>query len=184
MGQSKELIVLALRKTGIDKVVELRSRLKPRMTLDFTPLVDIIFILLIFFILSYNQAKTRGYRVELAGGQQGNVVIDPKSDPIIISVDRDSILMKDRTRKVRIQMKEIDQLNQVLKTWVKEWQEKHKSLDRDEPGKNKTPEVIVNAEEDLELWVILKLFDQIKLANIQKTPYLHSKKRSARRKGQ
>ncbi len=152
------------------------------MTLDFTPLVDIIFILLIFFILSYSEVKSRGYRVELSGSQKGTVAIDPKSDPIIISVDKSSILLKDRTRKVRIDVSQIHQLSGVLKTWVKEWQEKHKSLDTDEPGKAKTPVVIVNAEEDLELKVILKLFDEIKSANIQKTPYLHSKKRSVGRK--
>ncbi|MDH5681205.1 MAG: biopolymer transporter ExbD [Spirochaetota bacterium] len=141
-------------------MIEIESRLKAKVSMDFTALVDVIFILLIFFIISYNEIKLRGHRVDVPEDVQGAALELQKEGPIVITAYKDG---------------KIFLLNKAV------------SLN-DLPGKiralanreDKSPDILINAESKTEFQVIISIMDAIKMAGIKKSPYVHTKKKIAK----
>lgn len=143
-------------------MVELRSRLKTKMTMDFTPLVDIIFILLIFFILSYNEIQLRGHQLQLPEDNEAEALIIKENRPIIISVYKNG--------RTLINGKPIDKKNiarEINSLAVKRY-DTNKSI----------PDVIIDAEGQTDLQTMVIILDAVKASGIKKAPFLHTQKKA------
>jgi len=138
-------------------MIKLESRLKAKVSMDFTALVDVIFILLIFFIISYNEIKLRGHRVDVPEDVEGAVLELQKEGPIVITAYQDG--------KIYLQNKKVslDELSDKIRGLVNR--------------QDDSPDILINAEGKIEFQVIISIMDAIKLAGIKKSPYVHTKKK-------
>ncbi|MDH4128543.1 MAG: biopolymer transporter ExbD [Spirochaetota bacterium] len=138
-------------------MIDFKTKLQSKVHIDFTPLVDVIFILLIFFILSYNEVKIRGHKIHLPEDKTANTTQLKKEDPIIITALKNG--------KTYLQGMEIDiqDIANQLKKLVK--------------NKLKLPDIIISAEGNVEIQTLISLIDAIKLAGIKKAPLLHTQQK-------
>lgn len=66
--------------------MNLRTRSRPAVTLDLTPLIDVVFLLLIFFMVSTTFDKQTQLKVDLPEASQ-QVAEDGEPDQIKITID-------------------------------------------------------------------------------------------------
>ncbi len=120
---------------------ELERRRKADTSLNIAPLIDIVFLLLIFFVLSSHFISHKGFKVKLPKAVSAQT---QKNEQVAIFIDKEgSIYFNDLEIK-------IDQLN---------------SLIRSELNKTSSKTVVIKADEDVPLGLAVKVMDVAKEAN-------------------
>lgn len=131
--------------------------------MDFTPLVDIIFILLIFFILSYNEIQLRGHQLQLPEDKQAEAFVVKENRPIFISVYKNGrTLINGNPININQLAGEIRKL----------------SINRYELNRT-IPNIIIDAEGETDMQTIVSILDAVKESGIKKAPFLHTQKKKA-----
>lgn len=120
---------------------EFERRKRADTNLNIAPLIDIVFLLLIFFVLSSHFVSHKGFKVKLPKAVHAQT---QKNEEVTIFISKDGeILLNDR--KVIL-----ENLTGALKAKLKE-------------SKSKT--VIIKADEEINLGLAVKVMDIAKEAN-------------------
>lgn len=120
---------------------ELERRRKADTNLNIAPLIDIVFLLLIFFVLSSHFVSHKGFKVKLPKAVSAQT---QKNEKVTVFIDKDGgIFLNDSEIK-------FDQL---------------KSLIRSELTKANSKTVVIKADEDVSLGLAVKVMDIAKEAN-------------------
>ncbi len=106
------------------------------LSLDMTPLLDVVFLLLIFFVLTTTFASNPGIEVDLPKAASGEIL--PPSDSIIIVVAADGSIM-----------------HESKQFSLEEIQEKFAFYQSERPGAS----VIIQADETARHGVVIKILD-------------------------
>ena len=131
------------------------SRRKKRDILEpnLTPLIDIVFLLLIFFIVSsVFKKKTKEFNIQLPKTQAGKEVKEEKKENIIILIKEDSYIYGE------LELDDIDSLSKEIK----------------KIPKNSTVELKVDKKVLYEDFI--EVFDIIKVNNIKKVKLITEQK--------
>ncbi|HBE04040.1 MAG: hypothetical protein A2096_05350 [Spirochaetes bacterium GWF1_41_5] len=124
--------------------MKFRKNLEPRLGIDMTPMVDIVFLLIIFFMIASTYVKTSGIRVNLPEAVSSDS--HPKND-LVISVNENGDIFLD-DRKVAM-----DSLQKLLK------EEKIKS------GRSA---LIIKGDRNIRYKSLVLVMDRAKMAGIEK----------------
>ncbi len=86
--------------------------------LDIAPLIDVIFLLLIFFMLTSTFISQQGIKVNLPGAVSSKTL--PREDMVIVITDSDSVVLNDRDVTIeqldpRIAKAAVDKSNIMIK---------------------------------------------------------------------
>lgn len=120
---------------------ELERRKKADTSLNIAPLIDIVFLLLIFFVLSSHFVSHKGFKIKLPKAVSAET---QKNEQVTVFIDKDGeIYLNDSEIK-------IDQL---------------KSHIRSELNKTNLKTVVIKADEDVPLGLAVKVMDIAKEAN-------------------
>lgn len=120
---------------------ELERRRKADTNLNIAPLIDIVFLLLIFFVLSSHFVSHKGFKVKLPKAVHAQT---QKNEQVTVFIDKNGgIFLNDSEIK-------FDQL---------------KSLIRSELTKANSKTVVIKADEDVSLGLAVKVMDIAKEAN-------------------
>ncbi len=120
---------------------ELERRRKADTNLNIAPLIDIVFLLLIFFVLSSHFVSPQGFKVKLpaAAGAQTQ-----KNEQVTVFIDKDgNIFLNDSKIK-------FDQLESLIGS---------------ELNRSSSKTVVIKADEDVLLGLAVKVMDIAKEAN-------------------
>jgi biopolymer transport protein ExbD len=121
--------------------LEFERRRKADTNLNIAPLIDIVFLLLIFFVLSSHFVSHKGFKIKLPKAVSAQT---QKNEQVMVFIDKEGgIYLNDS--EVRI-----DQL---------------KSLIRSELNKTNSKTVVIKADEDVSLGLAVKVMDVAKEAN-------------------
>jgi biopolymer transport protein ExbD len=112
--------------------------------IDMTPMLDIVFIMLIFFIVTTVFVKEAGIEVNKPGASQA---VLPKNANIFIAITKDGDVWMDK-REIKV-----DSIRANIERLISE---------------QPTDVVIIQADEDAEHGVVIKVMDQIKAAGIDR----------------
>jgi len=112
--------------------------------IDMTPMLDIVFIMLIFFIVTTVFVKEAGIEVNKPGASQA---VLPKNANIFIAITKDGDVWMDK-REIKV-----DSIRASIERLISE---------------QPTDVVIIQADEDAEHGVVIKVMDQIKSAGIDR----------------
>lgn len=113
-------------------------------SIDMTPMLDIVFIMLIFFIVTTVFVKEAGIQVNMPEADQA---IKPKNANIFIAITEDGDVWMDK-REVKV-----DAVRANIERLIAE---------------QPTDIVIIQADEEAEHGVVIKVMDQVKLAGIDR----------------
>lgn len=120
---------------------ELERRKKADTSLNIAPLIDIVFLLLIFFVLSSYFVSHKGFKVKLPKAVSAQT---QKNEQVTVFINKEAaIFLNDSEIK-------IDQL---------------KNLIRSELNKTNSKTVVIKADEDVPLGLAVKVMDAAKEAN-------------------
>jgi biopolymer transport protein ExbD len=120
---------------------ELDRRRKADTNLNIAPLIDIVFLLLIFFVLSSHFVTHKGFKIKLPKAVSAET---QKNEQVTVFLDKDGeIYLNDSEIK-------LDQL---------------KSHIRSELNKANSKTVVIKADEDVSLGLAVKVMDIAKEAN-------------------
>lgn len=120
---------------------ELERRRKADTNLNIAPLIDIVFLLLIFFVLSSHFISHKGFKVKLPKAVSAQT---QKNEQVTVFIDKEGgIYLNDSEIN-------IGQL---------------KSLIRSELNKTNSKTVVIKADEDVPLGLAVKVMDIAKEAN-------------------
>lgn len=67
-------------------------RTNPDLSLDLTPLIDVVFLLLIFFMLSASFDETQWLEVQLPNIDEKEQISEQNNEPFVIGIDPDGQL--------------------------------------------------------------------------------------------
>lgn len=110
---------------------------------DLTPLIDVVFILLIFFILSANFQKESTLNVDRPSASSSTLT--PQSETLTVSVDRDKNIWFNG------QTVNLSQLQFQIKAHIIE---------------KKTTNAIVNADRSLDTGTLISVIDTLRLSGL------------------
>jgi biopolymer transport protein ExbD len=120
---------------------ELERRKKADTSLNIAPLIDIVFLLLIFFVLSSHFVSHKGFKVKLPKAVSATT---QKNEQVMVFIDKEGgIYLNDSEIK----------LTQL------------RSLIRSELNKANSKTVVIKADEDVPLGLAVKVMDVAKEAN-------------------
>lgn len=120
---------------------ELERRKKADTNLNIAPLIDIVFLLLIFFVLSSHFVSHKGFKVRLPKAVSAQI---QKSERVIVYIDKEgNIFLNDLEIKS-------GQLQSLLRL---------------ELTKANSRTVVIKADEDVSLGLVVKVMDIAKEAN-------------------
>ncbi len=127
--------------------MKIQSKLKPKTNIDLTPLVDVVFTLLLFFILSYKEIKMHSHKLSLPQSNEAEQIKMDKKLPIIITIKKNGqlYLQNQKVNLNNIQMK------------LKNLLSKYDSL----------PELIISGGKDVPYHFIIKMIDISKSVGIK-----------------
>ncbi len=127
-----------------------RKHLWSAMAVNMTPLIDVVFLIIIFFIIMINFSEMQIRKLDLpkAGETQASTVA--KQLKISLTIKSKDMVLLDRTK---IQLSQLDRLRQI-KT----------GLPRDLC-------VLIQADKKVPYGVIKKAMQQLSLANVQKIEF-------------
>lgn len=120
---------------------ELERRRKADTNLDIAPLIDIVFLLLIFFVLSSHFVSLKGFKVKLPKAVYAQT---QKNEQVTVFINKEGDVFLNDTRV------ELDKL---------------KVLVRSELNKANSKTVVIKADEDVSLGLAVKVMDIAKEAN-------------------
>ena len=123
--------------------LDFERRKKPKSDLNMTPLIDMVFLLLIFFVLSSHFVSNRGFNIKLPESKHAP---SQKQDKNIIFIKEDGeIFLND----VKVQL---SNLTQDLKASIK---------------RTGSRAVVIKADEKVDLGLAVKVMDAAKQAEAQ-----------------
>ncbi|MGA1839772.1 MAG: ExbD/TolR family protein [bacterium] len=125
-------------------MIEIKYKRKPDALLNMTPMIDIVFLLLIFFLLTTNFITQEGINVNLPNARATGA---QTQEEITIHITREG--------RVFIKNEEVNEA-ELYKTL--------KSLIRNDPGKPLT----IRADKDVVLDAVVKVMDTAKSSGAQK----------------
>ncbi|AGH45714.1 ExbD/TolR family protein [Paraglaciecola psychrophila] len=121
-----------------------KVRVEEDATIDMTPMLDIVFIMLIFFIVTTVFVKEAGVEVNKPNG---DLAVMPKNANIFIAVTEDGKVWIDK-REV-----EVDLVRSNLERLMAE---------------QPSDVIIIQADEEAEHGLVVEVMDQIKMAGIDR----------------
>ncbi|MDP3028435.1 MAG: biopolymer transporter ExbD [Deltaproteobacteria bacterium] len=121
-------------------LVSIRRSKKKSLGLDMAPLIDMVFLLLIFFMLSAHFIEETGISLELP---QSKVAGTSRPTPLTVSIDRQGRVFVD---EVEVGLRD---LRQALQTRLAETSKK---------------EVVVKSDRDCRVQTLVSVMDEIRLA--------------------
>lgn len=127
-------------------------RINPKVTIELTALVDVLFLLLIFFMFSYTQNQLRGYEVEIPVSSESETLSSSEKTFILTLHEDGRIVIDGDKREVPL-----DQLAEELVF-----------LDTE------NTKLVVRAHNSVPLYLLVQVFDEIKRSGIQKAPFLET----------
>jgi biopolymer transport protein ExbD len=116
-----------------------RSRRK-HTHIDVAPLVDVVFNLLLFFVITYNVTTDPAIRVRLPESLTADVLAE---EPLVVTVTRDGAVY------ISDQLTEMDKIAGLV---------------RDKIAGVKDPSVKVKADQDAPVGLLIKVVDSVRLA--------------------
>lgn len=124
--------------------MQLRTRRKRKVLINITPLIDVLFLLLIFFMVSSTFLEQPGIKLELPYAQSA-VVVDQK----------DYILFVDKESKMFLNDKEVrlEDLESKIKEALPEMKDKA---------------LVLKADQDVSHGIVVKVMDIAKRSGIRK----------------
>jgi biopolymer transport protein ExbD len=123
--------------------LDFERRKKPKSDLNMTPLIDMVFLLLIFFVLSSHFVSSRGFNIKLPESKHAP---HQKQDKNIVFIKKDGeIFLND----VKVQL---SNLTESLKVSI---------------NKTGSPAVVIKADEKVDLGLAVKVMDAAKQAKAQ-----------------
>jgi biopolymer transport protein ExbD len=120
------------------------------MAVNMTPLIDVVFLIIIFFIIMINFSEMHIRKLDLPKADETQESTVPKLLKISLTIKSKDMVLLDRTK---IQLSQLDRLRQI-KT----------GLPRDLC-------VLIQAEAKVPYGVIKKAMQQLSLANVQKIEF-------------
>lgn len=120
---------------------ELERRRRADTNLNIAPLIDIVFLLLIFFVLSSHFVSNKGFKVKLPKAVQAQT---QKNEQVTVFINKEGDVFLNDTQV------ELDQLKVLVKT---------------ELNKANSKTVVIKADEDVSLGLAVKVMDIAKEAN-------------------
>ena len=127
-----------------------KYRRRPRTYLDLTPLIDVVFLLLIFFMLSSSFVLRTG--VELNPPASENINPLKQKDVTILLTEQEEIFIVIDDESVRVAR------NEFIPVLMKSIEDKE------------DPSLLVLPDEDVPIGTIIWVFDQAQKAGIKSTP--------------
>ena len=124
--------------------MQLRTRRKRKVLINITPLIDVLFLLLIFFMVSSTFLEQPGIKLELPFAQSA-VVVEQK----------DYILFIDKESKMFLNDKEVrlEDLESKIKTALPEMKDKA---------------LVLKADQDVSHGIVVKVMDIVKRSGVKK----------------
>ena len=121
-----------------------KVRVEEDATIDMTPMLDIVFIMLIFFIVTTVFVKEAGVNVNKPNG---TLAVTPKNANIFIAVTEDGKVWMDK-RQI-----DVDRIRANLERLMAE---------------QPSDVIIIQADKEAEHGLVVEVMDQIKLAGIDR----------------
>ncbi len=125
--------------------------------MDLTPMVDVMFTLMLFFILSYTYQnnETQTSKVKVPDNPKSQLDRLKKNNAIVINIlNNGSIVLNNKTIS-------LSQLVRTLKTIIK--------------NRNDSPEVLIYTESNVNIKSIMSVIQGVKSAGIKKSPFIAQK---------
>ena len=85
--------------------VRARNRAEEEVGVDLTPMLDMVFILLIFFIVTSSYAQTQVIHIERPEAQYSNHLVE--DEPIFLQINSEGDLLIDNEPIIRTQLKSL-----------------------------------------------------------------------------
>ncbi|MBF0253216.1 MAG: biopolymer transporter ExbD [Candidatus Omnitrophica bacterium] len=120
---------------------ELERRKKSDTTLNIAPLIDIVFLLLIFFVLSSHFVSNKGFKVKLPKAVSAQT---QKNEQVMVSINKEGDIFMNEAEV------DLDKLKGLLMS---------------ELNKADSKTVVIKADEDVLLGLAVKVMDIAKEAN-------------------
>ena len=120
---------------------ELERRRKADTNLNIAPLIDIVFLLLIFFVLSSHFVSHKGFKVKLPKAVSAQT---QKNEQVMVFIDREGVIFLNDTEV------DLEQLKKKLGVVL---------------DKTQSKTVVIKADEDVSLGLAVKVMDIAKEAN-------------------
>ena len=127
-------------------------RINPKVSIELTALVDVLFLLLIFFMFSYTQSQLRGYEVEIPVSSESETLSRGEKTFIVTLYQDGRIAIQDEQKEVLL-----DELAEELA-----------SLD------TQNTKIVVRAQDTVPIYLLVQVFDEIQRSGIQKAPFLET----------
>jgi biopolymer transport protein ExbD len=122
---------------------------KKELEPNLTPLIDVVFLLLIFFMVATTFQNTGGLKIELPKSQLSKIEEVPEKISVLIA--------KDGEMKLKIEKKSDTRVEDVTKENIKEMLEKELSLMNDK-------RVSIQGDQGIEYGEVVKIMGEIKSA--------------------
>ena len=123
--------------------IAFKRRKQINTQLNIAPLIDIVFLLLIFFILSFNFVQETGFKIKLPKAVNAT---KQKNEKIILSIDKNNDIFLDN-HKIQLTL-----LPNTLKNKI---------------SIKKTKNVFIQADETVDIGFVVKIMDIIKKTNTE-----------------
>lgn len=123
--------------------LDFERRKKPESDLNMTPLIDMVFLLLIFFILSSHFVSSRGFNIKLPESKHAP---SQKQDKNIIFIKKDGEIYLNNEKV------QLDNLTENLKASI---------------SRSGSRAVVIKADEKVDLGLAVKIMDAAKQAEAQ-----------------
>ena len=124
-----------------------RARRRAAVDINMTPLIDIVFILLIFFLMTSTFIRDSGFKVELPSASAENA--DDIFDALVVQItSRGEIVIQGKTTDADGLATELTQLKESLE------------------AKSQTPTLMVQADEDAPHGVVVQVLDTAQVVGL------------------
>jgi biopolymer transport protein ExbD len=123
------------------------TRLKPCFNLiDLTPLVDVIFLMLIFFLITSDTLPLKSLMIQ--NPQLSNASQEAKLSQLAVIVDKDQVIYVGSKKEIV----DLMSLKEVLHHQINLWRESHHNV---------TPTVVLSIDRRVNYEMFLRLFSEV-----------------------
>ncbi len=127
-----------------------RKRIWSAMAVNMTPLIDVVFLIIIFFIIMINFSEMHIRKLDLPRASETQASIVDKRLKISLTIKSKDMVLLDRAK---IQLSQLHRLRKI------------------KPGLPRDLSVLIQADEKVPYGVIKKAMQQLSHANIQKIEF-------------
>ena len=129
--------------------------------LDMTPMIDVVFELIIFFVVTLTEAQRKDETIELEDGQHGIVLTPEELPPSHMQVDIGLILSGPNKGKPRISMGDVDVTPEEVGRRVAKRYKKYGEFP-----------VLIRADYAVPHWAVAKVMDACAANNVWKISFM------------